>query len=210
MFAMTKESKCRLLLMAALAAAVAGCVAKSKNTTPAPTTVAPPPPDFAADVRRAELWGSALYDSYRSEKPPESATGATAIQTTRASVKDDCAPTYRTIVVSPPGAPTDRIFLYHIGEVPPAQGMMLGRHYRIETSTDGKGILLGEPSMPTCLILPPAADATAEAHLTHTQSRAPDEFDVFLSLRYGRALLVATDAGSWRVENGKITFLGRS
>lgn len=208
---MPKDLTRRLLLMAVLGVAVGGCAAKSGTATSGSTTTAGAalPGELAADVQRAELWGRTLYDTYRSDKQADVAAIKTAIETTRKSVKDDCAPNYHTVAVNPPGAPTDRIFLYHIGEVPPSEGMMIGRHYRIETSADGKGILLGEPSMPTCLILPPAADATSEVLLTHTQSRTPDEFDVFLSLRYGRALLVATDSGSWRVDGGKITFLGR-
>lgn len=208
---MPRQMTGRLLLIAMLGAAAAGCAAKS-GTTPESAAAGGTamPADLAADVRHAEVWGSALYDSYQANQAPESDAVKTAIETARASVRDDCAPDYRTVAVSPPGAPTDRIFLYHIGEVPDSQGIMLGRHYRIETSIDGKGIMLGEPSSPNCTILPPSTDATAPSPIAHAQSRTPDEFDVFLSLRYKRPLRVTTDSGSWRVENGKITFLGRS
>lgn len=208
---MKKELTCRLLLLAAVATVAAGCVAKPGNepTEVADVQSATPPAELTDDVRRAETWGRTIYDNYRVERPPESDAVRTAIETTRASVRDDCAPDYRTVVVAPAGAPSDRIFLYYIGEVPDSQGMMLGRHYRIETSIDGKGIMLGEPSMANCLILPPTTDTTAQALITHTVPQTPDEFDVFLSLRYNRPLLVATAAGSWRVENGKITYLGR-
>lgn len=209
---MTRDLARHLLLLAALGATLAGCAAKSGIGTPVATAAQPTtlPADLAAEVRRAEAWGAAIFDGYRTDKPPEADAAKTAIETARASVRDDCAPGYRTVVVSPSGAPADRIFLYHIGEVPESQGMMLGRHYRIETNLDGKGIMLGEPSMADCLILPPATDTTTQVFVTHTQMRTPNEFDVFLSLRYNRPLLVATDAGSWRVENGRITYLGRS
>lgn len=209
---MTKTLAYGLLLLAAFGGLLAGCANKSGTATTQSANVQPtaPPADLAGEVRHAEIWGGAIYESYKADRPPGSDAIKTAIDTTRASVRDDCAPDYRTVVVAPAGAANDRIFLYHIGVVPESQGMMLGRHYRIETNIDGKGIMLGEPSMADCLILPPATDTTTQAFVTHTQARTPNEFDVFLSLRYGRPLLVGTDAGSWRVENGKIAYLGRS
>jgi hypothetical protein len=87
--------------------------------------------------------------------------------------------------------------------------MMLGRHYRIETGLDGKGVFVGEPSTSDCLILPPAADEAAPAAVTHTLSPAPNEFHVFFTLRYKRALQVTTEGGTWLVEDDGITYRGR-
>jgi len=109
----------------------------------------------------------------------------------------------------PPGAPNDRIVIYDIGEAPASQGIMLGRHYRVETTLDGKGVLLGEPSTTGCVVLPPAS-AAGPTTITHDLSPAPNEYHVFLSLMYGRSFEVVTEAGRWLVEHGTIRYVGRN
>jgi hypothetical protein len=201
--------------LVALSATAAGCTMPkaqqaAAQAPPAQQAVAMPA-DLQTAVQDAELWGHALYDSYTAPKVANDKAVERAIATVHQSVKDHCSGTYRAVAVMPPGAPKDRIVIYDIGEVPASQGIMLGRHYRVETTLDGKGVLLGEPSTTGCVILPPpAANAAAPSTITHDLSPAPNEYHVFLSLMYGRSLEVATDAGHWLVEHGKITYLGRS
>jgi hypothetical protein len=168
------------------------------------------PAELQARVREAELWGRALFDSYTSEQPATDAAVRTALETVAKSVKDHCAAAYRAVVVRPSFAPNDRIIVYDMGEVPPSQGILVGRHYRVETTLDGKGVLLGEPSMTSCLTLPPTTDASAGIMVTHLLSTTPNEFHVFLSLFHRRSLHIATDSGVWTVDAGKISFMGRS
>jgi hypothetical protein len=163
-------------------------------------------------VRDAELWGKALYDRYTSNATSDSAAVQTALETVRKSVNDSCAASYRAVaVMPPPGAPNDRIVVYYIGEVPETQGLMVGRHYRVETNSNGKGVLLGEPSTSRCLIVPPPPPgSTAPRLLTHLLSPAPNEYHVFLSLLDARALEVVTETGHWLVDQGRISYLGRA
>lgn len=208
---MATNSICFTLLLATLVA-VGGCASPQvqQQSKASAEQAKAPPASLQAAVANAESWGRALYESYRTNAPAGDSNVKTAIETARASVRDDCAPTYRTVVVNAPGAPADRLVLYHMAVAAPSQGAMLGRHYRIETSADGKAVLLGEPSTTACLTLPPASDPAEQAFINHPLSPAPNEFHVFFSLQYGRALLVVTGVGSWRVENGKILYLGRT
>ena len=169
------------------------------------------PRNLQTAVQSAELWGRALYESYTAPKAATDKAVERAIETVHQSVKDHCAGTYRAVAVMPPGAPADRIVIYDIGEAPGGQGIMLGRNYRVETTLDGKGVLLGEPSTTNCVTLPPAAtNATTPSVITHDLSPSPNEYHVFLSLMYGRSFEVVTQAGRWLVERGHISYIGRS
>ncbi len=200
--------------LVALSAVAAGCTAqqKAQQAKPqAPQQVAAIPPDLQTAVQDAELWGHALYDSYTAPKVENGKAVERAIETVHQSLKDHCSGTYRAVAVMPPSAPKDRIVIYDIGEVPASEGLMVGRHYRVETTPDGRGVLLGEPSTTGCVTLPPVTgNATAPSIITHDLSPAPNEYHVFLSLMYGRSLEVVTQAGHWLVEHGKISYIGRS
>jgi hypothetical protein len=201
-----------------LSAAIAGCTQPQKAQQPQAQSAPPQqqaattmPADLQSAVQDAELWGHALYDSYTAPKVATDKAVERAIATVHQSVRDHCSGTYRAVAVMPPGAPKDRIVIYDIGEVPAAQGLMVGRDYRVETTPDGKGVLLGEPSTTGCVTLPPAAPgATAPSTITHDLSPAPNEYHVFLSLLSGRSLEVVTAAGHWLVEHGTISYMGRS
>jgi hypothetical protein len=202
--------------LVALSAAAAGCTAQQKAQHAAPQApqqqaVVAIPPELQTAVQDAELWGNALYDSYVAPKAANDKAVERAIATVHESVKDHCSGTYRAVAVMPPSAPKDRIVIYDIGEAPASQGIMVGRHYRVETTLDGKGVLLGEPSTTGCIILPPVAtNAATPSVITHDLSPAPNEYHVFLSLMYGRSFEVVTQAGHWLVEQGKISYIGRS
>lgn len=214
---MIGRSGFRTVALAVVCAAVAGCVAQQKGgespstAPPAARTVVPIPPDMQNAVDDAELWGKALYERYTSTATVDGPAVQTALETVRKSVNDSCAATYRAVAVMPPGAPNDRIVVYYIGEVSETQSVMVGRHYRVETKPDGKGVLLGEPSTSRCLIVPPPPPgSTAPLLVTHLLSPAPNEYHVFLSLLDARALEVVTDTGHWLVDQGRISYLGRT
>ncbi len=202
--------------LVALSAAATGCTAPQKAQQPAPPApqqqaVVAMPAELRTAVRDAELWGRVLYDSYVAPKAANDKAVERAVETVHQAVKDHCSGTYRAVAVMPLSAPKDRIVIYDIGEAPAALGIMLGRHYRVETTPDGKGVLLGEPSTTGCVTLPPAAaNATAPSIITHDLSPAPNEYHVFLSLMYDRSLEIVTQAGHWLVEHGKISYLGQT
>lgn len=213
---MTGRGGFRNVALVVLCAAGAGCAVQQKATqspgAPPPTArvAIAIPADMQNAVRDAELWGKAIYERYVSTTPTnETPAVRTALETVRESVNDSCAGTYRTIAVMPPGTPDDRIVVYYIGEVPKSQGLMVGRHYRVETKPNGKGIMLGEPSTASCVVLPPAApDSTAPRLITHSLSPAPNEYHVLLSLLDDHSLEVVTESGHWLIEQGRISYLG--
>jgi hypothetical protein len=213
---MIGRSGLRIVALAALCAAGAGCVAQQKGgespaTAPPAARAIPIPADMQSAVRDAELWGKALYERYTSTAASNGPAVQTALETVRKSVNDSCAASYRAVAVMPPGAPNDRIVVYYIGEVPQTQGLMVGRHYRIETKPDGKGVLLGEPSTSRCLIVPPPPPgSTAPLLMTHLLSPTPNEYHVFLSLLDAHALEVVTETGHWLVDQGRISYLGHA
>jgi hypothetical protein len=211
---MTGKDAFWIIGLVALAAAAVGCTAQqnTQQTQPQAQTqqaVATMPPDLQSAVQDAELWGRALYDSYTAPAAASDKAVERAITTVRQSVKDHCAGTYRAVAVMPPSAPKDRIVIYDIGEAPAPQDIMLGRHYRVETTPDGRGVLLGEPSTTGCVVLPPASVA-GPTTITQDLSPAPNEYHVFLSLMYRRSFEVVTTAGRWLVEQGAIRYIGRS
>ena len=206
-----------IIALAALSAAAAGCTMQQKARQAEPqapqqqAVVAAMPAELQTAVQDAELWGHALYDSYVAPKATNDKAVERAIATVHQAVKDHCSGTYRAVAVMPPSAPKDRIVIYDIGEVPASQGMMVGRHYRVETTLDGKGVLLGEPSTTGCVTLPPVTgNATSPSIITHDLSPAPNEYHVFLSLMYCRSFEVVTQAGHWLVEHGKISYIGQN
>jgi hypothetical protein len=217
---MTGRQRLRNVAFVLLCTAGAACAAQQKDarslaaqSPEAKARVAIAiPPDLQPAARDAELWGKAIYERYVSTAPiDEPPAVKTALETAREAVNDDCASAYRAIAVMPLGAPNDRIVVYYIGEVPKSQGLLLGRHYRVETKPNGKGIMLGEPSTASCVVLPPAApDSTAPRLINHTLSSAPNEYHVFLSLLDGHALEIVTDSGHWLVEQGRISYLGQT
>ena len=214
---MTGRGGFRNVALVLLCAAGAGCAVQQKGTqTPeSPSTTARAtlaiPADLQNAVRDAESWGHALHERYMSTTTDNNPAVQTALETVRKSVRDSCGGTYRAIAVMPEGAPNDRIVVYYVGEVPKSQGLMVGRHYRVETRPDGKGILLGEPSTSRCLIVPPSPPGSAAPRLvTHLLSPAPNEYHVFLSLFDAHALEVVTETGHWLVEQGRISYLGTS
>jgi len=213
---MTGKDVSWIIGLVVLATASAACTTqqKTQQTQAQPQTqtqqaVTAMPPELQSAVQDAELWGRALYDSYTAPKAVNDKAVERAITTVHQSVKDHCAGTYRAVAVMPSSAPKDRIVIYDIGEAPASQGIMLGRHYRVETTPDGKGVLLGEPSTTGCVVLPPAGGA-GPTTITHDLSPAPNEYHVFLSLMYGRSFEVVTEAGHWLVEHGTIRYIGRS
>lgn len=183
---------------------------KGAPSSPETPTAVEVPPELQGAVRDAEQWGRALYDAYVAPQGGNSPAIAMALETVSESVKDHCSASYRAVAVMPSSPMGDRLVVYDIGEIPDSQGLMLGRHYRVETTSDGKGVLLGEPSTTSCVTLPPAAAASdADPPIAHDLSPAPNEFHVFLSILHHRRMQIATTAGLWLVADGKISYLGR-
>jgi len=167
--------------------------------------------DAAADLQKsqiawAEAWGRAVFDAYKATTKVSNLATDSALSTAANAVTDKCKGKYRAVVVAPPGMPADKIAVYYIGAVPKEQGLMIGRHYRVIVSGDGKTALSVTPSSETCLSIPPQEPDKEKVGTltTHLLTPTPSEFHVFLSLLVHESLYVGTKTGIWEVKDGKI------
>jgi hypothetical protein len=200
-------SRCRALFIAAfyLVAINPSHIAQAESAT------APQTSDAASDLQKsqiawAEAWGRAVFDAYKATTKVSNLASDSALSTAANAVTDKCKGKYRAVVVAPPGMPADRIAVYYIGTVPKEQGLMIGRHYRVDVSGDGKTALSVAPSTTTCLVLPPQPSGNEKTItlIKHTLTPAPSEFHVFLSLLSRQPLFIGTKSGVWQVKDGKI------
>ena len=90
--------------------------------------------------------------------------------------------------------------------------MVVGGHYRVTVSPDGRKAEAVDALSRSLLILPvnppdaPKGAETALAYVTHIVSPTPVETHVFVSLLHRKTLLVATSKTDiWKVEGGSIT-----
>src|SRR5262249_19892281 len=118
----------------------------------------------------------------------------------RKRIVDWCPFEYKPIVV-PDRSGTLVAF---IAQPQPSQGLVFGRHFLVR----GTAV---EASTRSCFAIPklePGKEAAA-AYTTHLLSKSPTAFHVYLSLKYGQPIYVGIDRGVWKVENGKITWVGQ-
>ena len=190
--------------------AAAGVPAGAAEPSSTPLQTADAADDLKPQIDWAEAWGRAVFDAYKVTSKVSDLAMDTALATAATAVTDKCAQArYRAVIVTPPGMPADRFAVYYIGTVPKDQGLLIGRHYRIEVSGDGKTALSVAPSSKTCLVIPPPPAGTAEKGTvtTHLLTPAPSEFHVFLSLLTGQPIYVGTKSGIWQVDKGRIQLL---
>ena len=160
-------------------------------------------------VAFAEKWGRALFDAYKAVGKVSDITMDRAIATATSAVMDKCDVRYRALLVIPPGISTDRLAVYYIGTPRHAEKVMIGRHYRVIVSGDGKTAQSVSPSSKDCTFVAPdvVGQGTTGVVTTDPEIPAPTDIHVFLSLITGQTLFVGTQAGYWRVEQGKIDLL---
>ena len=155
-----------------------------------------------------------------SEPPPKRVlteaelTQFRARQLAIAQIKRRCSDTYNTVVL--PNVEGDGFLVYALAATALPDVMVLGGHYRIAVSQDGRRIARTEALFRTCLTasLKPSmvgemqkdVIVTREAVVVvHDVSRAPLETHVFLSLLHNRNIGVATGPQTvWIVSQGKI------
>jgi len=141
-----------------------------------------------AEVAQAMEAGSNLYIAYL--KGP---TTDVRIEKERAKIDDFCDFIYNAYIVDSN--------IYFIAEPPSANRIVVGRHYKV--STDG----VITKSTKSCFSLQPVSTYTVFFSVTHLLSDTPSEFHVFLSLKYKIPIYVLTQKCTWKVDQGKITFV---
>jgi hypothetical protein len=160
-------------------------------------------------VAWAEGWGHALFDAYKAAGKVSDITMDRALAAADTAITDKCKVRYKTIVVAPPGVPPDKIAVYVIGDPKSAEGVMIGRHYRVSISGDGRNAESVTVSSRDCsFVAPQDVGQGAKGIVTAAMDApAPTEIHVFLSLATGETLFVQTKAGYWYVKDGKIDLL---
>jgi hypothetical protein len=160
-------------------------------------------------VAFAEKWGRALFDAYNERGKVSDITMDRALATATGAVTDKCDVHYRTLLVMPPGISTDRLAVYYVGAPRDGAKIMLGRHYRVIVSGDGKTAQSVSPSTKDCSFVGPdvVGQGITGVVTTDPDIPAPTDIHVFLSLVTGETLFVGTKSGYWRVTEGKIELL---
>ena len=159
------------------------------------------PNKLIGDVQRAEQLGLALFQAYQASPATDQFEKARAAA--ESARLQRCDVPYKAVVVTP-----KLVYLLAGGE-----GIVVGRHFRIEVAGDGQSVASVEPSTLSCLRVeewPASASAggtrPARASFSHSLTPAPNEFHVFLSLKHDMPIYVATGAGVWKVESGLILY----
>ena len=160
-------------------------------------------------VAFAEKWGRSLFDAYKEIGKVSDITMDRALATATSAVTDKCDVRYRALLVIPPGISTDRLAVYYIGTPQNGAEVMMGRHYRIIVSGDGKTAESVSPSTKDCVFVAPdvVGPGVSGVLTTDPDIPAPTDIHVFLSLVTGQTLFVGTQAGYWRVNEGMIDLL---
>jgi hypothetical protein len=103
------------------------------------------------------------------------------------------------------------ILVYLIAGTKQPKLAVLGKHYRVLVSEDGRTVKRSEPLSNAVLEIPygtnPDGSNMAALAITHRVTDYPLETHVFASLLYKLPLSVATARGSWKVDGATISFL---
>jgi hypothetical protein len=106
---------------------------------------------------------------------------------------------------------SDGILVYLIASARDPNVVVLGRHFRILVSSDGRTVAQHHPMSKSILELPasdpPAGTQRAGAWITHLVSACPTEAHVFTSLLHRMPIHVGTSRGQWAVEGDRISLL---
>ena len=160
-------------------------------------------------VAFAEKWGRSLFDAYKEIGKVSDITMDRALATATSAVTDKCDVRYRALLVIPQGISTDRLAVYYIGTPQNGAEVMIGRHYRVIVSGDGKTAESVSPSTTDCTFVAPdvVGQGVSGVLTTEPDIPVPTDIHVFLSLVTGQTLFVGTRAEYWRVNEGRIDLL---
>jgi hypothetical protein len=114
-----------------------------------------------------------------------------------------CTRTYNTVVLSDVRGGQVVWLVYLLAASQDADDVVLGGHYRVTVNANGTEILKSEPLSKSCIVGKRDKGA-AGLMVTHVLDPEPIETHVFASLAYGVPIYVATEKGSYAVENGRI------
>lgn len=105
------------------------------------------------------------------------------------------------------------ILVYLIAGTQRPDVAVLGKHYRVLVSADGRDVVSFEPLSKTVIELPlpeangPSSATPAGVVVTHVLGPAPIETHVFASLLYRVPVYVGTSRGDWKVDGESVELL---
>jgi len=171
----------------------------------------PTPAGHRAEVARSEALGHRLHVAAAA---PDLALSADAVALKTRALSAGL-PTCKGLVFQPvlmdavqdsaSGKPTR--YLYLLASHPTETLVVSGIHYRLALSDDATGFDTIKPSTNTCVAV---NDTTPLFYIfSHVRSCAPNEFHVYLSLRHGKPIVIATTVGRWLVDQGQIHLVSK-
>jgi hypothetical protein len=108
----------------------------------------------------------------------------------------------------------DGIVVYLLAGTKRPQTAVLGKHYRVLLSADGRTVRRFEPLSRSVieipLVPPDPGGQAAGIFVSHLVTEYPLETHTFASLLYRLPVFVGTARGKWRITEGRIGFLGEA
>ncbi len=170
---------------------------------PAVATKVQPPAVNNENITYAERLGAALYQAMLSADATDPYTSREA-DLINMSAGMHCKGNYKAVSVYDQTSNTENLYL--ILENPNPEYFQIGRHIRFRFKLGTNQLIDVTPSSKTCLAIPSSSNNSIP-YVTHIMSNEPSEFHVFLSLYHHKTIYVGTQAGAWKVENGKVELL---
>jgi hypothetical protein len=120
-------------------------------------------------------------------------------------VRERCSERYNTVVLRQ--TPGGDLLVYALAATADPRQMMVGGHYRVTVTPDGRKVVKVEKLFRGCVTLRTGDAAGAVPWVTHIVSARPLETHVYLSLLYRRPLYVGVDKAVWKIEAGRATLV---
>jgi hypothetical protein len=149
-------------------------------------------------------------------KPPADATEALRIlvraRETALAVPRDANQPMNPVVLPGRTIGESGVLVYLIAGTKQPKVAILGKHYRVLVSEDGRTVKRSEPLSKAVIEIPygarPDGSTLAALATTHPVTDYPLETHVFASLLYGLPIHVTTARGLWKVDGATISYSG--
>ena len=132
-----------------------------------------------------------------------------ARQLARRQVSQPCAQQYNTVAL--PDGSSGNLLIYALAATDDPNLVLIGGHYRITVSGDGRSVRLVEKLSKSCLALKknevPRGGKLSALLATHVVSESVWRRTSYLSLLHKQLLYIRTKKGMWKVDAGEFTLV---
>jgi hypothetical protein len=130
-----------------------------------------------------------------------------ATELVKDSQKDPCNADFKLIVIPAPSG--NGFYAYQLRECFDSEHLPEGQHIRFEVSADGSKIVAQREFARRCNVLPvqnPTDSGLPEVKLTNTMDPQPTELHIYLSMRYGVHIFLASMQSNlyWQINDGVV------